>query len=160
VAAKKHCRLQSNLENHIFGSIPWRVHGAPLAGLSGATASRMRDAVSGADLRPCTKFLPNPFSSFGEMRPKQTDRQTDKGQNLLSPLLGDKYFATYAVVKLPLDARERSSRTSNYWDPASHTSNFIKTLDGLPPPVAKLKTDVQFCRLRYSILNSEHTLHT
>ena len=34
--------------------------------------------ASGTDLRPCTKFLPDPFSSFGR---GQTDRQTDRQTN-------------------------------------------------------------------------------
>jgi len=30
----------------------------------GAISTKMRDAVSRTDLRPCTAFQPNPFSSF------------------------------------------------------------------------------------------------
>jgi len=52
----------STQENHIFSS-------------PGAITTEMRDTVSTTDIRPCTEFQPNPFSSFGGDA-SQTDRQT------------------------------------------------------------------------------------
>ena len=46
--------------------------------LAGAIASETRDAVLQTHLRPCAKFQPNPFSSFGADASEQTDRQTDR----------------------------------------------------------------------------------
>jgi len=49
----------------------------------GTIATKMLDAMSGTDIRPCGKFQPKPFSSLGGVRGdvSQTDRQADRITN-------------------------------------------------------------------------------
>jgi len=58
------------------------------------------------------------------------------------------------VVKVPLDARERSCCTSNYWDPAFLRLKCHNTLRDPQLPVVKLKADVPFPRLWLSTLTT------
>ena len=55
---------------------------------------------------------------------------------------------------VPLDARERSSCTSNYWDPAFPHLKFNKKRSGPKSPVWRPKADVQFPHLWFSTLNT------
>ena len=73
---------------------------------------------------------------------------------VLYKLTSMSYSKRYPVVKVPLDTRERSSSTSNYWDPAfPHLRFHIKTL--WAPPVRGPKADVEFPRLWFSTLTTE-----
>ena len=66
-AEEKHCDLRKPLIR-----LPW--------GTPQAIATKMRDIVSRADLHPCAKFQPNPFSCFAG-NASQTDEQTDTHTN-------------------------------------------------------------------------------